>query len=91
MDAVISRFGLLMFGDTAVSARELARVLRVGGSFSVAVWDDPDKNTLVKTVVAALRPHVPAELVAAFARLNGQAAGERLREAGLAGRAFGAV
>ena len=57
MDAVVSRFGLLMFGDVAASARELARVLRSGGRFSVAVWHDMNKNTLVKTVIAALRPH----------------------------------
>ncbi|HEX8678714.1 MAG TPA: methyltransferase domain-containing protein [Chthoniobacterales bacterium] len=57
MDAVVSRFGLLMFGDVAASGRELARVLRSGGRFSVAVWHDMNKNTLVKTVIAALRPH----------------------------------
>lgn len=40
MDAAISRFGLMMFGDVPASARELARVLRGGGSFSLAVWDE---------------------------------------------------
>jgi SAM-dependent methyltransferase len=58
-DAVISRFGLLMFGDVAASAREAARVLRAGGSFSVAVWDDPARNTLMGALLSILRRHLP--------------------------------
>jgi len=34
MDAVISRFGLMLFGDTAASARELPRLLRPGAGLS---------------------------------------------------------
>lgn len=83
VDAVISRFGLLMFGDTAASARQLARVLRPGGSFSFAVWEDMTKNTLVRTAIAALRPHVPDALLAPFDRLEGTTAADRLRAAGL--------
>jgi ubiquinone/menaquinone biosynthesis C-methylase UbiE len=44
MDAVISRFALMLFGNVAVSARELARVLRAGGHFSLAVWDRHDRQ-----------------------------------------------
>lgn len=84
MDAVLSRFGLLMFGDIAASARELARVLRVGGRFSVAVWDDMNKNTLVNTVIAALRPHFAADYFSAFDRLTETDVAARLREAGFA-------
>ncbi len=58
-DAAISRFGLLMFGDVEGSGRELARVLRSGGAFSVAVWDDPAENTLMSALLAALRDHLP--------------------------------
>jgi SAM-dependent methyltransferase len=83
VDAVISRFGLLMFGDTTASAKQLARVLRAGGSFSVAVWGDMAKNTLVSAVVAALRPHVPADLIAPFDQFDGAMPVERLHEAGL--------
>ncbi len=59
VDAVISRFGLLMFGDVPASAAELARVLRSGAPFSLAVWDDPSKNTLISTLFAILRKHLP--------------------------------
>jgi SAM-dependent methyltransferase len=59
VDAVVSRFGLLMFGDVVASARELARVLRDGGAFSLAVWDDPAKNTLMSALLRVLEPHLP--------------------------------
>ena len=85
MDAVISRFGLMLFGDTAASARELARVLRPGGHFSLAVWDDMAENRLVKTVLDAFSGRLPAELLPPFERLCAGAAAARglLSEAGL--------
>jgi ubiquinone/menaquinone biosynthesis C-methylase UbiE len=70
VDAVISRFGLLMFGDVSASARELARVLRVGGCYCLAAWDDPARNTLVNTHLAVLRPHLPPGRLAAFEALS---------------------
>lgn len=76
-DAVVSRFGLLMFGDTAASAREMRRVLRRGGSFSLAVWDDMETNTLVRTVASVLG-------VPPFAVAPGADAGERLRDIDMA-------
>lgn len=66
IDAVVSRFGLLMFGNRDQSARELARVLRAGGVFSAAVWDGMEDNTLVRTVVEILRPHVRSATLAPF-------------------------
>lgn len=84
MDAVLSRFGLLMFGDVAASARELARVLRDCGRFSVAVWHDMNKNTLVDTVITALRPHFSADHFLAFDRLTETDVSARLTEAGFA-------
>ena len=82
MDAVISRFGLLMFGDVAASARELRRVLRDDGRFTVAVWHDMNKNTLVNTVIAALRPHFAADHFSTFDRLTETDVSARLKEAG---------
>ena len=73
-DAVLSRFGLLMFGEVAACARELARVLRPGGHFSLAVWDDMTKNTLVHTAFLAIRDHLPPELMPPFEHLNKLAA-----------------
>lgn len=61
VDAALSRFGLLMFGDVEGSAEEIARVLRPGAPYSLAVWDDPSKNTLMNALVAQLQPHLPAD------------------------------
>lgn len=78
VDAVISRFGLLMVGDVPASAREIARVLREGGSFSLAVWDDMALNTLVNTMVQVLLRHLPAGYQSPLARM-GEWAGAGLR------------
>lgn len=87
VDAVISRFGLMMFGDVRGSARELARVLRRGGHFSLAVWDDMTKNTLVYTLNTVLRDHLPKDHESPLTRLNEWAAeglrARLLEEAGL--------
>ena len=69
VDILISRFGCMMFGDVPASARELTRVLRVGGHFSLAVWDDPAKNTLVSALFTVLRDYLPPEQFLAFDRL----------------------
>jgi ubiquinone/menaquinone biosynthesis C-methylase UbiE len=78
VDAVISRFGVMMFGDVPASARELARVLRRGGCFSLAVWDEMTKNTLVYTLTMVLRDHLPKGHESPLLRLN-ELAAEGLR------------
>ncbi len=90
LDAVLARSGLLLFGDVEASARELARVLRVGGTFSLAVWDAPAGNTLVNALMTALRPHVSSELMAPFDQMAASAA-EGLRARILYGVGFKGV
>ncbi len=41
-DAVVSQFGLMFFTDKEGAIREIARVLRPGGRFAIAVWDSLD-------------------------------------------------
>jgi ubiquinone/menaquinone biosynthesis C-methylase UbiE len=84
--AVISRFGLLAFGDPYRSAAELARILEPGGSFSIAAWHDVTLNTLPYTAFLTLRSHLPDELLPPFDHPDARAADTReqiLREAGL--------
>jgi SAM-dependent methyltransferase len=78
VDAVISRFGLMMFGDVRASARELARVLRRGGHFSLAVWDDMSRSTLVHSMTMVLRDHLPKGHESPLRSLN-ELAAEGLR------------
>lgn len=89
-DSAVSRFGLLMFGDVPASARELARVLRPGGHFSLAVWDEMDRNTLVYKLTLALRKHLPEAHGSPLERLQ-EWAGEARRAEVLADAGFGAV
>jgi ubiquinone/menaquinone biosynthesis C-methylase UbiE len=56
MDAVISRFALMLFGNVAVSARELARELRAGGT---SAWPCGTDTTARSTA----RPPIIAEHV----------------------------
>jgi ubiquinone/menaquinone biosynthesis C-methylase UbiE len=46
--AAISRFGLLMFGDGEIGARELAHVLAPGAPFALALWSGADDNPVVR-------------------------------------------
>lgn len=87
-DAAVSRFGLLMFGDPAGSAAELARVLRRGASFGIAVWEGVAANTFLDASLEALRLELGPEHVPDFAWLDALAEPGRrerwLRDAGFA-------
>jgi SAM-dependent methyltransferase len=60
-DAVVSRMGALLLGDPAATAREMARILRPGGRFAVAVWANAEDHPLLALSYRALTAHVPAE------------------------------
>src|SRR5687767_87665 len=49
-DAVTCSFGLMFCPDPVKAASELRRVLRPGGRFAIAVWDEPAKNPFFRTV-----------------------------------------
>ena len=53
-DAVICRFGLMLFPGPARAAAEIQRVLRPGGRFAVAVWDEPVRNPYFTVTQRAL-------------------------------------
>ncbi len=60
-DGVISRFGLGMFGDTQLAAREAFRVLKEEGFFVVAVWHDLAQNTFLRIMREAANELVSIE------------------------------
>ncbi len=53
-DAVTCRFGLMFCPDPARAAAEIHRVLRPGGRFAVAVWDEPTRNPFFTTIARPL-------------------------------------
>jgi len=63
-DAVTCRFGLMFCPDPTRAAAEIHRVLRPGGRFAVAVWDEPARNpffTLIGQVIAKFIPMPPPD------------------------------
>ena len=46
-DHVISRFGIMFFPDINSGLREMARVLKPGGTLAVAVWGPPNLNSFI--------------------------------------------
>jgi ubiquinone/menaquinone biosynthesis C-methylase UbiE len=64
IDAVVSRFGILSFADPLAEARELARVLRPGGTFHIATWDAVSMNTLSFAIMTAAWDQLPSPVQA---------------------------
>jgi SAM-dependent methyltransferase len=61
-DAVVSRFGVMLFADPGAGIREMARVVRPGGVIAAAVWGAPDRNPYLAIpmgIVARLARDVP--------------------------------
>lgn len=54
-DAVVSQFGLMFFADRQAALQETLRVLKPGGRFVFAVWDDLAANPAYAAEVAVVR------------------------------------
>lgn len=60
VDAVLSRFGLMLVPDQDRAVREIRRVLRPGGRFAYATWGPPDRNPwLFQLAMALLQNGLP--------------------------------
>jgi ubiquinone/menaquinone biosynthesis C-methylase UbiE len=54
VDAVLSRFGVMLVSDPDAVAREAKRVLRDGGRLAYAVWGPPDRNPWLALFAGAM-------------------------------------
>lgn len=85
--AVVSRLGLLLFGEPAAQAAELARVLAPGGRYAIAVWDRMSLNTFRDVTMRTLAEVLPQDQMPDFGAMDELAVGGRrekwLRDAGL--------
>lgn len=50
-DAISCHFGLMYFSDMLRAAKEMCRVLKPGGKIAVSVWNVPEKNPWVTTIL----------------------------------------
>lgn len=57
--AVTCRFGLMLCPEPDRAAAEAHRVLAPGGSFALAVWDEPAKNPMFATMAEVVGRYVP--------------------------------
>ena len=54
-DAISCRFGFMFFPNMLLAAKEMARVLKPGGKIATSVWNVPEKNFWITTVMDAIK------------------------------------
>jgi SAM-dependent methyltransferase len=57
-DAVLCRFGFMLFPDVDEAVREVARTAKPGGRIVAAVWADPSRNDWATTIMGIISQHV---------------------------------
>ena len=57
-DAITCRFGFMFFPDMLLAAKEMARVLKPGGRVAIAVWNVPQKNFWVTSIMGSINKNM---------------------------------
>lgn len=57
-DAISCRFGFMFFPDMLLAAKEMARVLKPGGRVAIAVWNVPQKNFWMTSVMGSINKNM---------------------------------
>jgi SAM-dependent methyltransferase len=85
-DAVACQFGVMFYPDPVAGHREARRVLKPGGLYVLAVWDDLESNPVAEAVHQAVAACFPQDPPQFFARTpHGHHDIAKLREALAAG------
>ena len=86
-DAIVCQFGLMFFDDQVQALREMARVVRPGGSIVVATWDtytnSPGYARLIGLLAELFGEDVADELRQPFALSDTQAVAQLFADAGM--------
>lgn len=90
-DVVVCQFGVMFFPDKAAAYREIARVLRPGGTFVFNVWDDIVNNEFADEVTKAMAGLWPADPPRFLARTPHGYFDERTIRADLDAAGYGEV
>ena len=56
--AISCRMGFMFFPDMQLASDEMYRVLKPGGRIATSVWDAPDKNFWVASIMGLLKKHI---------------------------------
>lgn len=57
-DAISCRMGFMFFPDMLLAASQMFRVLKSGGRLSTSVWDGPEGNNWITTIMSVIQQHV---------------------------------
>jgi ubiquinone/menaquinone biosynthesis C-methylase UbiE len=57
-DAISCRFGFMFFPDMQLAANEMARVLKPGGRLATSVWNVPEKNFWITSVMGTINKNM---------------------------------
>lgn len=87
-DAISCRFGFMFFPDMSLAAKEMTRVLKLGGRISTSVWNVPEKNFWITAILGTIQrnmelPPPPPGSPGMFRCANNGLMSDIFRDAGL--------
>jgi len=57
-DGVCSRMGFMFFPEMLLAAKQMYKVLKSGGRVTTSVWDGPDHNDWITTIMSVIHKHI---------------------------------
>lgn len=61
-DKISCRMGFMFFPDMLTAAKEMKRVLKPGGRMATSVWETPENNVWITTMMGNMKKHIEIPL-----------------------------